>query len=136
MTLSMLYIRRALCNFELNRVFSYPAICSKSAAEFLLWVVVVPIRPGAVHAGCFIRPVEVLGLDEPQRPLEIAGLNRPDKGVSTTAAVGAASAGVIRPPASAEVTAFIVAAMGSALDRRQSELDSTFAAGRQGGRAR
>src|SRR5207253_1358183 len=62
--------------------------------------------------------------------------------VSTTAAIVPASPGVITPPASAEVTAFIAAAMswafspralsrGSALDRRQREFYRAIAARRQ-----
>jgi hypothetical protein len=62
--------------------------------------------------------------------------------VSTNAAIVPASPGVITPPASAEVTAFIAAAMssafspralsrGRALDRRQWEFDGALAARRQ-----
>ena len=50
--------------------------------------------------------------------------------VSTTAAIVAASPGVITPPASAEVTAFIAGAMSAALSigGGQGELHRAFAA--------
>jgi hypothetical protein len=67
---------------------------------------------------------------------------RPRSGTANSVAIVAASPGVITPPASAEVTAFIAAAMswafspralfrGSTLDRRQSELHDAIAARRQ-----
>src|SRR6202035_3827593 len=51
--------------------------------------------------------------------------------VSTTAAMVAASPGVIAPPASAEVTAFIAAAMSAALSISRPAAGRTFAALRQ-----
>ena len=85
-------------------------ICSKSTAKPPLKVETLP-RPGAPLGP---RPAGEVVLDELQVPVEIARLDRPDK-VSTTAAIVAASPGVIAPSANAEVTAFIAAAISAAL---------------------
>jgi hypothetical protein len=76
-----------------------------------------------------------------QAPVEIAGVDRPDKGVDHRRDP-LRLARRVAPPPSAEVTAFIAAAMswafspralsrGGALDRRQCEFDRAFAARRQ-----
>src|ERR1700732_1455911 len=36
-------------------------------------------RAGAVHAGCSVRVVRAVGLDQLQTPLEVAALDRPHK---------------------------------------------------------
>jgi hypothetical protein len=53
-----------------------------------------------------------------QAPFEVARLDRRRTNVSTTAAIVPASPGVITPPASAEVTAFIAVAMSWAFSPR------------------
>ena len=90
------------------------------------------------------------GIAQPSRGEPLAPVPHPcsscfirsRSGTANSAAIVAASPGVITPPASAEVTAFIAAAMswafspralsrGSTLDRRQDKLHRAFAAWRQ-----
>jgi hypothetical protein len=73
------------------------------------------------------------GLGELQAPVEIARLDRPDKGVDP-AAILSASPDVIAPAASAEVTAFVAAAISEALSISASM--KLTAGSRQGGRMR
>ena len=90
------------------------------------------------------------GIARPSRGEPLAPVSHPcspcfirsRSGTANSTAIVAAAPGVITPPASAEVTAFIAAAMpwtfsppalsrGSTLDRRQGELHHAVAAGRQ-----
>ena len=98
-------------------------------------------RPVARPAGEIARP-SVANRSRRSRTSCSPCFIRSRSGIANSAPIVAASPGVITPPASAEVTAFIAAAMswafspralsrGSTLDRRQGELDRTFAALRQ-----
>ena len=110
-------------------IVTRPAICSKSAAGVLLWVVVIAIR--AVDAGGCAGVVELVGLDQPQAALEVAGRDRPDKRVDHRRdrrrlarrdhAAGKRRGDRLHRDGN----------VGRALDRRQDELDRTFAALRQ-----
>ena len=76
---------------------------------------VVSAQPGTGRADRGTRIVGAVGLDQLQTPFEIAGLDRPDKSVDHRPDRRRFAGGVITPPASAEVTAFIAPAMSAAL---------------------